>query len=493
MKGWTRQGALAALLILMAAPVAAAKGDRTLDAALRDHIAVLASDDFGGREPGTPGETKTLRYLVGQWHDIGLVSGTNDPGHPWFAPVELVERKPSESSASFKRGERHLLLPKAGAMVLTSEQRNLVRDAPLLFVGQAVTLPPRSELAGRVAVMLDSLPQGADRGAAADRQWQLLSAGAAAVITILDGERGLDDIAMHRARAGYALAQDETVADLEAYVSRDYAAKLIGREFAGLLAAAARPDFTPRPLGITGTLEATSSGQRITTSNLIAKLPGKRPQRGAVLLVAHWDHFGTCASPPAEDLICNGAIDNASGLAVMIEVARSLARGKALERDVYFVATTGEELGLLGARAFAANPPLPLEQIVAAFNIDSPALARSGDPLSIVGRGRTPLDAGIARVAKSLKRKLQPSAVADDFLKRQDAWALVEHDIPAVMVSAAYADAARVARFMEMTYHRPSDELTPEFDLRGAVGEAALQTALVRWFASTKNYPANPR
>src|SRR5690606_5802955 len=126
-------------------------------------------------------------------------------------------------------------------------------------------------------------------------------------------------------------------------------------------------DFVPLPLGLSASLEATTRETTIRTYNLIGKLPGRTPQAGAVLLVAHWDHFGICAEPPAEDIICNGAIDNASGVAALTEIARRLAKGPRLDRDVYFLATTAEELGLLGAHAFAENPPLPLSGIVAAF------------------------------------------------------------------------------------------------------------------------------
>jgi Zn-dependent M28 family amino/carboxypeptidase len=310
------------------------------------------------------------------------------------------------------------------------------------------------------------------------------------VLTVLDGQRTVEAVAARRARAGYALAGATPGGDLEAFVTPDYAARLFGADWPALKSAADAPDFRPRSLGVSGTLEAATRETRIATHNLIGRLPGRVPGRGAVLLVAHWDHFGVCAEPPAEDLICNGAIDNASGVAVMTEVARALAKGKALDRDIYFLATTGEELGLLGAEAFAQDPPLPLDSIVAAFNIDSPAIAPAGQALAIIGHGLTPLDDDIARVAKALKLPLEPSAAADAFLRRQDGWALLQHDIPAVMVSGSYADAARLAQFMDSTYHRPDDELRADTDLSGAVEAVRVQTALARWFASLRTFPS---
>ena len=313
--------------------------------------------------------------------------------------------------------------------------------------------------------------------------------GASAVLTLLDAERTIESIRTRRARAGYALADDALGGDLEAFASADYAARLLGTEYAPLRAAASMAGFTPRLLALTGTLEATTRETRISTHNLIGRLPGRFPGRGAVLVSAHWDHFGICAEPPAEDLICNGAIDNASGLAVMTEIARGLAKGKKLDRDVYFLATTAEEIGLLGAHAFAENPPLPLERIVAAFNIDSPALAPRGRPITIIGHGLTPLDGEIAKVAKREKRRMEQSSAAETFLRRQDGWALLQHDIPAVMVSSSYSDAGMVERFMENTYHRPGDQSGPALQLGGAADDVAFHLALVRWFAGVKSYP----
>lgn len=486
--------ALLPALALAASPATAAKRDRALEAALHAHVATLASDAYGGREPGTEGETLTLRYLAREWFGIGLISGTNDPGNAWFAPVELVERVPSRAFAAFSRNRRALALPAEGVLVLTSAPRQLVENAPLLFLGRdGGAAPPRGALAGRIAVVLDRPLPGGDPEAAATRADRLLEAGAAAVLTVLDGERTLDEVAARRARAGYALAGDALGGDLEAFVTPEYTARLFGPEWPALVNAADAGPIRPRSLGIVATLEATTRETRIATHNLIGKLPGRNPGAGAVLVLAHWDHFGRCAEPPAEDLICNGAIDNASGLAVLTETARILAKGRKLDRDVYFIATTGEELGLLGAHAFAENPPVSLDSIVAALNIDSPAIGPAGKSLAIVGHGLTELDGDIAKAAKALRLPIAPSPAAESLLRRQDGWALLQHDVPAVVVTSAYADPARVEQFMDQAYHRPGDEYTPEMDLSGAAQDVAVQVALVRWFASLRSYPGRRR
>jgi len=477
--------ALLAVLGIQSIPIAAApKRDRMLEAQLMAHIAELASDAYQGREPGTEGEAKTLRYLGKQWFDIGLVSGTNDPSNEWFAPVGLIERTPSFSSARFTRRGRPQYAPADAVLVLTSGSRSLLRDAPLLFVGKGQgPLPPRNELAGRVALLLDAGIDGSER------QNALIDAGASGVMTVLDSERTLENVRTRRNRAGYALASDNPGGDVEAFITAAGMRNLLqgsGRTLAALEAAAGQADFRPVLLDISASLEARTRETRISTFNLIGKLPGRRPASGAVLFLAHWDHFGICGQPPAEDIICRGAVDNASGVAALTEIARRLAKGPRLDRDVYFLATTAEELGLLGAYAFAENPPLRLGQIVAAFNIDSIALAPAGTPLAIVGRGMTPLDAQIEAVARRERRAIVPGNGANAYIRRQDGWALQQHDVPAVMVSSAYADSARIEAFFEGPYHRPADNLKRGIELGGAAEDVVFHVALGRWFGDAR-------
>ena len=489
---------------------------RELEATLLAQMSQLASDDFAGREPGTEGEAKTLRFIARQWFDIGLVSGTNDPGHAWFAPVTVVAREPAISTAQFRARRapgRLITLGAEDALVLTSGRRSLIEGAPLLFVGRAGVIPPRIELAGRVAVLLDRPacvgPDGPGAQAndvqGSGRQNALLAAGASAVITVLDGGRNLASVAARRQRHGYALAGEAVGGDLEAFVTPRGFERLLaagGKSGAGGLAGLEAEADAPGPNGggfvahaldLTASLEATTRETAIHSFNIIGKLPGRHPEAGAVLVMAHWDHFGTCARPPAEHLICNGAIDNASGVAGLTEIARRLAHppmGTApLDRDVYFVATTAEELGLLGAEAFAENPPIALKKVVAAFNLDSIAIAPAGTPLGVVGQGMTPLDAGIAAVAREQRRVLVTSPAPNGYIQRQDGWALMRHDVPAVVVSSAYGEISRLERFFDTDYHRPSDVVKPGIELGGAAEDVLFTVALVRHFGDVRKVP----
>jgi len=480
-----------ALLPLSQPAVSVPRNDPSLESQMMAHIEILASDDFQGREPGTEGEARTLRYLANQWADIGLVSGTNTPGNDWFAPVTLVERQPALSSAQFSRKGRRLYLPASDILVLTSGQRTLLRAAPVLFVGKGLgPLPSRNELAGRVAMLLDG------GLTTSDRQNALLAGGASAVLTVLDGERTLENVAARRKVPGYALASEVTGADLDAFITKYAIDRLLqgsGQTLASLQAASTKATFAPQLLDLTATLEATTRETTIRTHNLIGRLPGRKPGTGAVLFVAHWDHFGVCAPPPAENVICHGAVDNASGLAAMTEVARRLVRGPRIDRDIYFLATTAEELGLLGAHAFAENPPIPLKQIVAAFNIDTIAIAPAGSPAAIVGRGMTRLDGEIEKVARRARRQLVPGDAANAYIRRQDGWALMQHDIPTVMVTSAYSDLPRLEAFFEGPYHRPADNLQRKIELGGAAEDVLFHVELARWFGDTKRVPSGTK
>ncbi|MFA9200365.1 MAG: M28 family metallopeptidase [Cypionkella sp.] len=489
-RGKSMRVAVLLLLALLAGCVAPRAGgppkqdDTALRTALTRHIEMLASDDFAGRQPGTEGEAKTLRYLAREWQAAGLVSGTNDPANPWFAPVELATSTPDRSAVRFHRAGRPVPLPEGAAAVFAAGARGLVERAPVVFVGDAGVQLDRSELAGRVALMLW------DHAGEAEQREALLRSGAAAALAVVADRAEFDSLVAARQRGGYRLAASEPAGTLDGFVTREAAEALVGRErWAALTRAAAEPGFRPQPLDLTATLEATSAPGTVRTHNLIARLPGKRPGAGAVLLLAHWDHFGACAPPGAADTICNGAVDNASGLAMLTELARALAAGPRPERDIYFVATTAEEWGLLGAQAFAENPPIPLDTVVAAFNLDSVAIAPAGGPVAIVGKGLTPLDPGIAEVLQAMGREEGDETLAQTYVRRQDGWALLQRDVPAVAVTSAFARRELVERFNAERYHRPADE-AGGIELGGAIEDFALMLALVRHFADPRRWPA---
>ena len=469
-----------------APPPRVASDHAAVEAALLRDITELASDAYQGRRPGTEGEAKTLGYLAREWQAAGLVSGTNDPANAWYAPVEFALSIPVESEAQFWRGKEKLELARGAVAFFTSGRRALVDRAPLVYVGRLGEELADSELVGRVAVM------EWDHGAHLEQREALLASGAAAVLAVVGDQREMAELVERRRTGVYRIASDEGGDLLDGFVTREAARFLFGpARLAALEDEAAQPGFRPRTLGISVTVDTVSTPGTVRTHNLIGRLPGRDPGAGAVLVLAHWDHFGICAGEPA-DTICNGAVDNASGLAALTELARRLGAGPQLDRDVYFLATTGEEWGLLGAQAFAQDPPVPLDSIVAAFNLDTMAVAPRGGPVAIVGAGLTPLDAPIEAAIRAQGRAIGDPAYAERYLKRQDGWALLQHDVPAVMVSSTFADPAALRRYTATRYHKPGDEVAG-IELGGAADDVLLHLALVRQFASRQAWPGKRR
>ncbi len=229
------------------------------------------------------------------------------------------------------------------------------------------------------------------------------------------------------------------------------------------------------------------------SANIIGRLAGTGRASEAVVITAHWDHLGTCRDAGSADRICKGAVDNASGVALMIEVARQVAAGTKPARTILFVATTGEEEGLVGARAFVAAPPVPLDRIVAAINLDTVATAPAGAPVGTVGRGMTRLDPIVDSEAHRLGRRVDASRWANRFLERQDGWAFLEAGVPAIMVGGNLGDRASFEAFLKGRYHHPDDDLAHLPSLAGAAEDSRLLAAIICAFAEPEQLPARAR
>lgn len=478
-----------ALLVLPFAPVPASAQSAITADELRTDIAVLASDDYGGRAPGTRGEQLTTAWLADQWAKAGFKSGTNDPLHPWFAPVEIVERQPAGHSVSLRVNGRMQSVPADAVFASGFEAQARIDNAPVVLVADDWGLDGIDDgVAGMVAIIRDMPDRPDSMPDAAARRDALFESGAAAVVTILNGTTRLVDIRPGLSRPQNMLASagmDKSITVFAEPSLLDMLGSDAGRSgfFSG---GGDAPRL--RKLDASITIEIANRLTRLQTHNVIARLPGRRPSTGAVLLMGHWDHLGECRGPEAADRICNGAIDNASGLAVITALARRLGSMPRMDRDIYLLATTGEEKGLLGAYAFAENPPLPLTQIAVAFNLDMVALSRPNDPVVIVGRGSTTLDKALDKLTKRAGRKFDRSDKANVFLRRQDGWALQEFAVPTVMVGATFSHDARLQDFLDTHYHAPGDELHDGLDLTGAAADANLHLRFVKHFADASKF-----
>lgn len=480
------------LLLSLALTGAVADARPVSEAELRKHVEILASDAYEGRGPGTEGERKTLAYLESEWAKAGLQPGAADGS--WYQPVELIKRGPGQANVQFyAKGEKLRVVSKD--IVLVGRERQFAASRlPTVFVGHGVNgqgkvvADVKNKLAFMLADEADFVP--ADMKQARSRRMALIDAGATAVVSI-SGEQ-FDFPVYRRALLSRPInwAVSDKRAEIEGVISPQYMVALVtaaGGDWDKLRAAARSADYAGQTLGISVDLDVQSEVERISSHNIIGKFPGRKAGSGAVVFMGHWDHFGICRPEGAEDRICNGAVDNASGMAVLTEVARRLGRLK-LDRDIYFVGTTAEEYGLIGARAFAADPPVPLDRITVVLNIDTVAIAPKGAKVAIIGRGRTGLDADVEAVARKLKRKIETSTDSNAFLQRQDGWALTEKDVPALMVGGSFADLPKLEAFLNSDYHGPDDEVTDTLQLGGAAEDADLHVALGRYFADTRKY-----
>ena len=477
------------LAALLAPPAA----DLVSEADLRPHIAELASDAYEGRAPGTAGEGKAVGYIAKAWARAGLQpAGLNGS---WYQPVTLVRRTPYTSRATWRARGRKVRLLAADYLLTAREAKVGLDRAPLVFAGYGRPLPAGARLDRAAVLVFANAPAAlTDLGRADERRARLVAAGAAAVLTAVPDPAFAALADAQRARGPVRVAGD-AAPSIEGLISESAARRiLLAAETdpdALLRAAAAAPGFAPVPLKATLAAEVATRVQRFASSNVVGVLLGAGRASEHVAFTGHWDHLGLCRPAGAPDRICNGAVDNASGIAAMIEVAERLGRGpRRPERSVLFVATTSEENGLLGARTFAQNPTVPLGSIVALFNIDTLAVGPRGAPVAMVGRGRTPmLDAAVDRVAASLDRAVDRDEEANDFYTRQDGYEFVRAGVPAVMAGGSFADMGRLQRFLRGTYHGPEDEYAPTMELGGAAEDATLHVALGRAFADPAFYP----
>jgi Zn-dependent M28 family amino/carboxypeptidase len=466
--------------------------------ALRQHIDVLASDSFEGREPGTAGEQKTIFYIARQLQSYGLEPA--GPLNSWYQPLEVNVRRPGDQTsfwqAKGKRAER-IELDRDELILIGRSPHETLAAAPVVFAGHGAVIPDKgidqlagAAVKGAVVLILYDSPPTPGFPAYAERVEAAAARGAAAVIGIVG-----DDLPWPVVQRLYDAGQKRLAATasapIQGAISQAAAEKLAsaaGVSLAGLLDAPG-PSFTPVTLKLRATLDVTTAIETVATHNVVGRLRGAGGTGESLLYLAHWDHLGICA-PEERDRICNGAVDNASGVAALLEIARAFGHGPRPKRDVLFLATTSEEMGLLGAEYFATRPVVPLPSIVAAINMDTLAIAPRGSQVAVMGRGHPALDALIDRAVAEAGRTLDSDREADAFVERQDGWALARAGVPAIVVGGTFSDMKRLGAFLAGPYHSPADNPGPELVLDGAAEDADLMLALGLKLADPVQYPS---
>lgn len=457
-------------------------------AALSAHIAVLADDAMEGRGSGTAGGERAVEYITGELRNAGLAPGAADGG--WWQRVELIERRPVSATLRWRTKGGEGEVPPEDFIALTSDPDLRIGRAPVVYAGYGLSVAG-ADIRGAVVLMMAGKPPGAAVAPPLEaRRMAIARRGALAVIALAPSDA---DWVATRARnlAGRTSLASEAAARIEGVLAArawSSMANAAGIDAGRLAQEAATPGFVPRRLRLGVVIEARTDIRRYAVRNVIGRLQGSERPREAVFVTAHWDHLGICRPEGAPDRICNGAVDNASGIAQLIEIARAIAAGPRPGRSVYFIATAAEELGLLGARALVRSPPVPLGRIRAVLNLDMTALAPKGEAVSVVGRGLTLLDPVVDATARSLGRGVDPTDALGIYVPRQDGWEFLKRGVPAIMAGSSFTDRKRLDAFFAGDYHKPGDE-AGKVMLDGAIEDGAFHIALVRTLADPERFP----
>jgi Zn-dependent M28 family amino/carboxypeptidase len=482
------------LSLLLASPLAAQPAPIT-PADMRRHIEILASDDYQGRAPDSAGERLTTAYIVAQFQARGLEPAGEDG--TWLQPLRLVETVPGESEAHWTARGAAVEIEAGDIALAGSREAETLTDAPVIFAAHGVRMPERGidqlagmDFHGAVALILAQGPRVEGFPSVRERVRTLAAAGAAAVIVIAGADLPWDLVA-RGFRRGNTRLESDLLPGITGLMSARAAQRLIaaaGGDFGRLLNDQPGASFRPVPLPLRVSMAVRTEVHRLTTNNVAGRLRGSARTGESLMFLAHWDHFGFCRPEGAPDRICNGAVDNASGVAMMIEVAGRLGQGPRPPRDILFLATTAEEEGLIGASYFAAHPTVPLDRIVAAINMDTVAIQPAGAAVAVMGRGIPALDAAIDATVAAMGRRLDNDDEAAELVRRQDGWALARAGVPAIMVGGSFSDMNLLNAFLAGRYHKPDDQADGQLVLDGAAEDANLAVALGRRLADPAAY-----
>lgn len=498
--------------------------------AIAAHVKTLASDAFEGRAPATAGETKTLAYIEDQFRAIGLEPGAGDG---FRQPVPLAESKvqgaPTLSVAGKDGVKTYAFADQWVAWTRRFTPQTQVKDAELVFVGYGVTAPEhgwsdyaKADIKGKIAVILINDPDfetskdltGPFGGKAMTYfgRWTYKYEEAqrqGAIGALIIHETAPASYPWAVVQSSWTLAQYDMVgADdgakemaIQAWISAPTAADLFrraGLDYAALKRAAQQPSFkaVPMKLKASATLDITAT--KVTSANVVGLVRGAKRPDEVIVYSAHWDHLGRC--PPVDgDGICNGALDNASGTATLIEIARAFANGPKPDRSVAFIALTAEEKGLLGSAYYAANPLFPAAKTVANINMDGmPGYGPTRD-VQVFGFGKNDVEDVLAKHVAAQGRTLKPEAFPErGSYFRSDQFSFAKIGIPAIfarggidlVVGGEERGRALDAEYGANRYHKPLDQWTDDWDMAGAAQDSALFFAVGRDLANSEAWPA---
>jgi Zn-dependent M28 family amino/carboxypeptidase len=504
--------------------------------AVMAHVKVLASDEFEGRAPGTKGEDLSVTYITDQYRKIGLKPGNTDGTYIQNVPMVGITPDPAASLA-FKKGDvTQTLAFKDDVVAWTKRVQETVSvDASdVVFVGYGIEAPEYRwddykgiDLAGKTMVVLindppirsTAGPSGLDPTMFGGRamtyygrwtyKYEMGAAKKAAAVLIIH-ETGPAAypfaVVQSKVTEQFDLATPNDNMDraaIEGWITLEQTRKLFalaGQDFDALKQRAATREFTPVEFGVKASMTLHNRIRRIDSRNVAGLLPGSDPSLANeyVIFTAHWDHYGI--GPEINgDKIYNGALDNATGVAGMIEVARAFAKQPvAPKRSLLFLAVTAEEQGLLGSDYYARHPLYPLNRTLAAVNMDGLNIYGRTKDLTVVGLGASDLDDYARDAAAAQGRVLRgdPKPENGGYF-RSDHFPFAKQGVPAINAGGGDDYLGRPQGWGEQVsdaytaqhYHKPSDEVRPDWNLSGALEDLQIYYAIAARAAETRVWP----
>ncbi|WKL58034.1 M28 family metallopeptidase [Asticcacaulis sp. ZE23SCel15] len=515
---------------LMALAAAAGAEPVISGARISDDVKVLSSDEFAGRGVATPAEDKVVAFVSKAYKDAGLEPGGENGG--WTQTVKLRKFQVSDPALSLNlKGQT---LPLVQGEDITASTRGALgavsfTDTPLVFVGYGVTAPERGwddfkdvDVKGKIIVVLINDPDFYQPDAQTFNgkamtyygRWtykfeEAARKGAAGVMIIHDSAAA--SYGWNTVKNSWSVAQfdivrpDPSVASpkLESWISASAAEKIFeaaGLDLNALKIAARSKDFKPVPLdGITLSGGYKVAAEEVVSRNIIGQLKGAKRPDETVFYMAHWDHIGI-GSPDADgDAIFNGAVDNATGVAALIELARAFkASGKTPDRTVAFIAVTAEESGLLGSEYYASNPIYPLAKTVGGINMDALNVSGRTRNVEVVGSGQSSLEDDLKTLAAAQDRVLTPDETPEaGYFFRSDHFPLAKRGVPVLYAASGLdmveggvtAGRAFDEDYRKNRYHQANDEWSADWDLSGLAEDVALYYQLGAKLANSTVWP----
>jgi Zn-dependent M28 family amino/carboxypeptidase len=531
-----KTSSLVAPVLLLASLSSAAPSSPIDPARMSATAKTLASDAFEGRAPGTPGEAKTVAYLIDRFRALGLEPGGDNGG--WVQKVPLIHDiagAPTRLEVSIGGSVLPLLAGRdINPQTVRSVSRVSISEAPMVFVGYGVAAPERRwddfkgfDLHGKVAVFLVNDP---DFEAAPDEpvagkfggramtyygRWtykfeEAARRGAIGALVVHEtAAAGYGwNVAANTVGGTYDIvrsADQPPPVLMQAWISRDAAVGLFakaGLDFDGLKRRARSPDFRPVKLGDARfSIDMPVKSERVESRNVLAKLPGTMHPEETILFAAHWDAYGIGAPDAEGKTIRPGANDDGLGIAGVLELAHAFERAPRTERTLIFAAWTAEERGLLGSETFGVHPIYPPDTMVADMTIDILQTAGASRDVVLIGAGQNALEDDLARAAAAQGRTVTPDAKPERGLfYRADHFSLAKRGVPTLLLMGIGGGAdlvnggraagdAWVSDYTAHCYHQGCDAWSPKWDLQGAAEDVDLFYRVGLVLANSRRWP----